>query len=269
MPDRSATEDFSAEALLAEHGGFLAPLAKCQTVEKARRKLLELAGKLEFEQSGEAPFLVRDAARALRSLLRPAAEERAGFSVTLALWDLARKEPRPDLQAGFHAEMIHLLRALRGKARIDFAASFEPHDDLSGREASTARSAELDQLWARVETTMGRYADGLSAESQERRAARRTAILAALGGSQSDWSDWNWQTANVIKDAETLARCVKVDEATLKAARRAGAGHLPFGVTPYYASLMDDDPAAGRDRAVRAQVLPPPRLRREDAGPPR
>jgi len=249
----------SAEALLAEHGEFLAPLANCSEVETARGKLLELANDLEFKQPGEAPFLVRDAARALRSMLRPVAEERAGFSVANALWDLARRKPRPDLAAGFHAEMIHLLRALRGQAQIDFAASFDDSDQgLSGREASLARSSELDQLWTRVEATMGRYADGLSEAARARRAARRKAILAALGGGESDWSDWKWQTANVIKGAEALARCVKVAPDTLKAAGRARNGRLPFGVTPYYASLMDDDPEAGRDRSVRAQVLPPP-----------
>jgi len=43
----------------------------------------------------------------------------------------------------------------------------------------------------------------------------------------------------------------------LRAAKEAVHYKLPFAITPYYASLMDDDPEAGRDRVVRAQVLPP------------
>jgi lysine 2,3-aminomutase len=43
------------------------------------------------------------------------------------------------------------------------------------------------------------------------------------------------------------------------AVARARDNTLPFGVTPYYLSLMDDDELdLRRDAAVRAQVLPPP-----------
>ena len=40
--------------------------------------------------------------------------------------------------------------------------------------------------------------------------------------------------------------------------QRAREKRLPFGVTPYYLSLMDQNPAIGYDHAVLAQVLPPP-----------
>ena len=33
--------------------------------------------------------------------------------------------------------------------------------------------------------------------------------------------------------------------------------HLPFGITPYYLSLMDQEPHRRYDHAVRAQVIPP------------
>jgi lysine 2,3-aminomutase len=63
--------------------------------------------------------------------------------------------------------------------------------------------------------------------------------------------------SSVITDPEVLGHAVPLRPEELAAARAARDAGLPFGVTPYYASLMDEDPGAGRDRAVRAQVLPP------------
>ena len=39
---------------------------------------------------------------------------------------------------------------------------------------------------------------------------------------------------------------------------RATKSHLPVGMTPYYVSLMDRGDGSEFDRAIRAQVVPPP-----------
>ena len=43
----------------------------------------------------------------------------------------------------------------------------------------------------------------------------------------------------------------------IEAIDKAKAGGLPFGITPYYVSLMDKESHRRRDHAVRAQVIPP------------
>jgi lysine 2,3-aminomutase len=68
--------------------------------------------------------------------------------------------------------------------------------------------------------------------------------------SPRDWNDWRWQSRNRIRSAEALARILRLspDEADAIARHR---GALPVGITPYYASLLDeDDPAQPLRRTV-------------------
>jgi lysine 2,3-aminomutase len=104
---------------------------------------------------------------------------------------------------------------------------------------------------------MARYSSGLSPESLDRRARREEAVAGALGGSREDFEDWRWQVRHVLADATTLSRAMRLLPEEREAIEPLADYRIPFGVTPYYASLMDDDPEAGRDRALRAQVLPP------------
>jgi len=72
------------------------------------------------------------------------------------------------------------------------------------------------------------------------------------GVSPEEWNDWRWQQRNMLRTAEAVARVV---ELTLDERRglEATAGTFRFGVTPYYASLMDPcRPLC----PVRMQVIP-------------
>jgi lysine 2,3-aminomutase len=72
------------------------------------------------------------------------------------------------------------------------------------------------------------------------------------GVSPDDWNDWHWQLRNRIRDLRTLERIVGLTPDEHEAVRRLG-GHLPVGITPYYAALMDlEDP---RD-PTRLQMIP-------------
>jgi lysine 2,3-aminomutase len=77
-----------------------------------------------------------------------------------------------------------------------------------------------------------------------------------LGASVEEWNDWRWQVANIVRDVSTLDRLVHLSEEERGAVTKARENSLPFGVTPYYLSLMDDENSV-RDHAIRAQVLPP------------
>jgi lysine 2,3-aminomutase len=59
-----------------------------------------------------------------------------------------------------------------------------------------------------------------------------------------------------VRDMETLDQLVTLSEGERRAVAEAKRRKLPFGITPYYVSLMDDD-SKGHDLAVRAQVIPP------------
>lgn len=249
---------------LENNSALLTSLRALPDLESCRRGLYEAvtamqyAGLCEGDQDLSAfeSTIVRDCARVLRSILARYSDDRAGFSVVQALWDLARKRPRPDLGPGFFAELNHLFQGLSGSpltARPD-ATGF---GDVTGQEAARRRSLELDQIWTDVENRMARFVDGLRPDSVARRAARRQQILDVLGGTDEDWANWHWQARHIITTAEDLARLVRVDDHELAAVRKALETRQPFGITPYYASLMDDDPKSGMDRTIRAQVIPP------------
>jgi lysine 2,3-aminomutase len=264
MQDWPGPRRFTRAEFEGEASRILELLKACPDLATARSKLFAAVSDYQFDLSTEDQRLpalerviARDCARALRCMLMETSEAKTGFSVLQALWDVAHGVDRPDLEPGFFAEMIHLVQGVEGRPAYDTPGDMAIDPELTGREAAVARSAQLDLLWGRVSGAMDRHADGLAHDAVARRASRRRAILAALDAEEEDWSDWRWQTRHVVKDGATLQRLVRLSESEGAAVAAARSARLPFGVTPYYLSLMDDDPDARRDTAVRAQVLPP------------
>ncbi|WP_373499110.1 KamA family radical SAM protein [Desulfococcus sp.] len=255
---------YRVETLTAEAAPLLELIEGLRGLGNVRRRLFNKVSTIQFEtfsESNKVPFderlIVRDCARAFRGMLKEKSDRKSGFSVAQALWDIARGIPRPELTRGFYAELIHMVRGIQGRAGVLSPADIGMKEKLKGRKAALARSDELDHLWAKVSSVMDRYEDGLSEEALARRSRRREAIEGALGATPGDWDNWLWQAGHVVTTADLLSRLVRLTEEEHRAVTRARELNLPFGITPYYLSLMDDNHASGRDRAVRAQVLPP------------
>ncbi len=70
--------------------------------------------------------------------------------------------------------------------------------------------------------------------------------------SQSDWNDWRWQQRHRVKSVHDLERLLTLSPEE-KAAIERHAGPLPFGITPYYASLLDPE---DNTQALRRTVVP-------------
>jgi lysine 2,3-aminomutase len=202
---------------------------------------------------------VRDCARILFRIFTRRSEHLADFSVAEALRDLALGKSRPDLGPAFYADMLHLFQGLTGRgpgsALVDI--HLKP-TKLAGRQAAVRRSEQLDTLYEAVTARLNRYTVGLDRESIERRRRRRERILTARGADLEDWLSWEWQTDNIFRETEEIAAAVDLSDQEKQAIEVAKRGRLPFGVTPYYLSLMDDGDDRRRDRSIRAQVLPPP-----------
>lgn len=60
-----------------------------------------------------------------------------------------------------------------------------------------------------------------------------------------------------MREADEMDALVLLSEKEKQAIQEARKQRLPFGITPYYLSLMDEEADSGRDRAIRAQVIPP------------
>lgn len=72
------------------------------------------------------------------------------------------------------------------------------------------------------------------------------------GVSVREWNDWRWQNRARIRSLEELARMIRLSADELEAIGRH-RGSLPVGITPYYASLLDEhDP----DQGLRRTVVP-------------
>jgi len=204
-------------------------------------------------------ILVRDAIRVFRTLLSPRSEKLVGYSLLQYIHDLLYKEnfkeiekPSPD----FFAELDHLLKGLMGKSGIypDKAPVFSRHE---GKKAAKLRSTDLSRMARGAQQLLDRYPCGLDNNAIRRRSTNKSRILKYFDATGQEWNDWKWQTRHIIRKAETLKSLVKLTDEEYEAVALARENRIPFGITPYYLSLMDYQADRKRDYAVRAQVIPP------------
>ena len=258
-------ERFNAEAFLKENASLVHMLRVETSLRSARKALWKWLDTTQFRQYNEESQLrlhplelvvVRDCIRALRLMTTYRKEKRARFSLVKALWDVSCGRKRPGLEPAFWAELIHICRGTHGRSKIYQRFQKQKADLLEGHEAAIERSKELDELWEHARRQIERYPHGLQQEVINRRHTNRCRILEALGASVEKWNDWHWQLQNVSKKLHQVERLITLSDEERECLRMACKAGLPFGVTPYYMSLMDNTPDRSADHAVRAQVFP-------------
>lgn len=255
---------FTAKYLKKTNPFIFETIRLANSITELRLLLTKLADQYEIEAANNSfhhdvgfHARIRDCRQAFKSILQESADKVAEFSVTQALWDIAKNIPRPDLSPAFYAEILYLLLGLQGKGprkALDWIHLTAIKS--SGRPAAQERSRQLDDLWSEVDRRMAAYPYGLENETVNRREKRRDKILKILNGSLQDWYNWRWHIKHIVKDIETLSQLVQLTPDEETAVKAALKQRLPFGITPYYLSLMDNE-SNRRDAAVRAQVLPP------------
>lgn len=197
---------------------------------------------------------------AFRKIISVRSERLAKFSVLRLLWLMAHEETGllPDnLNQGFFNEMIHLLLGIQGKSGIYDEETFPEFAAKEGREAAIIRSDRLDRIAERSLAQAGKYQSGMDRKIIQKRESNRKRILKYFQASESDWQDYKWQLKHVIRDSDTLKSLIRLTSSEIQGIDKARANHLPFGITPYYVSLMDRESNRKTDHAVRAQVIPP------------
>lgn len=255
--------EYNIDKLVAEGEEFIKLAGSSRNLEVVRERLFRRVARYQFdifdeehEPSVRGIVRVRDCTRSMRSILRAQSDRMAGFSVMQALYDIAHGKARPDLEPGFFAELIHIIMGIQGRGPGIAPSDIARRDTFSGRKAAIARSDELDEIWMNVETWMSRYEHGLLAPVIGRRKNRKERICSVLKASNDDWSDWQWHVKHVVKDLKLLEKLVPLSETEKQNIKAALEAKLPFGVTPFYLSLMDEN-LDGSDRVTRAQVFPP------------
>lgn len=237
---------------------------KTNSTDDLRASLARLANDMMFEAFDDYDILtegsvmrVRDCAKVLIRLMTRRSDDKSKFSVAQAILDIAQGKDRPDLTPAFYAELLHLFLGLQGRGPGKaFSDMHLIPSRFENREAAVERSRQLDDLHAEVELRLAKFTSGLENESVKRRQQRRDRISEYFQASEKDWKDWCWQIQHILRDADDIAKLLELPDSEYKAIKMARANDIPFGITPYYLSLMDDQPADGRDRAIRAQVIP-------------
>lgn len=259
------TDKYCPEYLLSNIPEIFDIARQYSAVSEFRKQAAEYVHKMQYESfddfnsfSEGRIIRVRDCAQVINQIFTCRSEEKSQFSVAQAILDIAHRVPRSDLTAPFYAELLHLFLGLHGRSpRPKFADYHLIASQLEGREAAIERSSQLDTLSEDVAKYMSRYSDGLEKRSVERRERRRDHILKILDASLNDWKSWQWQYSHVMRDADQIQKLVNLTSGQARSLEMARKIKIPFGITPYYLSLMDEDPDLGRDWAIRAQVLPP------------
>jgi lysine 2,3-aminomutase len=70
--------------------------------------------------------------------------------------------------------------------------------------------------------------------------------------TDEQWHDWQWQIRNRIRDLDALARIIRLSDNEYHALLNH-TGSLPVSITPYYASLLDENDAR---HPLRRTVVP-------------
>ncbi len=234
------------------------------SVNIQRKKIREfLSSLIVTTYENETPplewILVRDTIRVFRTIISSRSEKLVGYSFLQYIHDLLYEEdlkkiekPSPD----FFAELDHLLKGLMGKSGIypDKAPVFARHE---GKKAARLRSNDLSRMARGAERLLDRYPSGLDNKAIRRRSNNKSRILKYFDATGQEWNDWKWHARHIVRNAETLKSMVKLTDDEYDAVVLARENRIPFGITPYYLSLLDYQADHERDHAVRAQVIPP------------
>ena len=232
-------------------------------LEKKRRKIRNLLNTMlinTYDDNPDLPslswMLTRDAILVFRNIISRRSEKVAGFSFLGYLNDLIHvgeisSPPSPD----FFAELSHLINGISGQA--DVYPKIPPaFSKYRGEKAAKLRSIDLSRMARTVEKFSRRYPSGLDDSAKRRRYNNKLRILRHFKATDFEWSYWRWHIRHIITDAKTLKKLIRLTDEESEAVKLAQKHKIPFGITPYYLSLMDYEPGQGRDDAVRAQVIP-------------
>lgn len=264
MPQSQTRRAGAVERLWEADPELYLILSESPDLEAARKRINKYLLKYErLIEDDQAPVHVlewvnmRDCRRALQFIFAPRSEGLCGFSALEALWKLARDQDLdPPVSEAFIEEFRHLFIGMLGQSRIYEGVTPPEYLKLSGREAAVARSDDLDAIAERCDAYILRYPTGLDPDVRERREENRRRILSYFGAKDKDWKSLRWQMRHVITAADTLAGIIDLTAEEYQAVQLAGKYRIPFGVSPYYASLMDKEPTRSNDHAIRAQVIP-------------
>lgn len=216
-----------------------------------------------FDENPEIPplewVLSRNAINILRNLVSIRSEKLSGFEFLQYIDDLLGMKNLKGMNIpdpGFFAELEHLLTGIVGNTGI-YQAKAPSFNEYEGEKAARLRSTDLSRMAKTSHKFMNRYASGLDKDVFRRRSANKSRILKYFDSTELEWRNWKWHTRHIVRDADTLRSLVNLTDDEYRAVKLARENRVPFGITPYYLSLMDYESTRENDYGIRSQVIPP------------
>lgn len=190
----------------------------------------------------------KQAIAVLKNIFSTRNERIAKFSILKSLKRCLKKDYN-DISIGLAYELLFLFRALKGTNGLDKTIT-EPR-------ANKPEWTNLDAISREVKKWISRYPSGLDDLIIQRRLSNQQQLKAKYGATDQEWNSWEWQRVNVIRDLSVLNQFIALSDEEKEAISLASKNNIPFGITPYYLSLLDlDDKEQKYDQAVRNQAVP-------------
>jgi len=242
-------------------------LSNCSSNEDARASLKKFVAEKwdEIENDTNSHkslelIIQSNALNVLRRIISQRAEKISNFSIVSLIWNIFKRNTTAlpeSFEKDFLEEITHLFMAINGETGIYDNIEQLEFKNKTGHDAAVLRSGYLNKMSRDYKNFIKRYPDGLKNNIIEKRNLNKNRILKQLNANGRDWEDYKWHLKNVIRDSKTLSDLIELTDEEKKSIDLAKKIKLPFGITPYYVSLIDKEPSRVDDHAVRAQVIPP------------
>lgn len=201
--------------------------------------------------------IARKCIHVLKNIFAKRSEDLTGYSALSDMIKLAH-HVKNGISLGFIEEFRSLFLGMKG------------HTELTGRVVAIdhlhhtdpvitaeTRTNVLNAVAGSMKKRLLEFECGLDQNVIQARVANRKRIQRFFRAGEREWNNWSWQCRHIIRDVGTLSSLIKLSREEREAIEMANMNRLPFGITPYYLSLMDFEDGRNSDHAVRAQVIPP------------
>ncbi|MDQ2086176.1 glutamate 2,3-aminomutase [Herbivorax sp. ANBcel31] len=119
------------------------------------------------------------------------------------------------------------------------------------REIALKRAEELKNRIKDYNDVKDTIPRGMSSTQEEKISEKRKQISSLLNATENDWNDWKWQIKNRIHSIDLLSKIIELDNDEIQTIKKIEE-KFRWGISPYYASLIDDDPF----NPVKLQSIP-------------
>lgn len=250
-------------------------LVNSETLTQARKDLLDYLNRCHEEVNDVNSYLhplekknTRQCIEVFRSLIAPVNEQKTKHSCVNTLWKLAtehwRKKDWSDISDDFLVDMKHLFKGVMGLSGIYSKSGICKREvpafvNLEGKEAAIVRSNLLNEKVDQYKYFIDKnnYKSGIDEDVQVIREKNRQMVLDLLKGSDKDWKDYTWHLKNAFKSAEKITQIIDLSDEEKECIQLSSENNIPFGITPFYLSLMDGKQGRNNcDWSLRAHVIP-------------